>query len=352
MTLLKFDGFEGYNKEDINVFWSSSSGIGAGATIDQSGRRGGYCVNSPNWVNNSGIYLRWENPNPYNNQILAAGCAFKHNGTSNSPNIMGFQEIASGYSPIYLFFDRDTDRISFRRMAGNTPTTMFISEVIERNTWYYLEIQGKIGATDGWMKFRINEQVVSEFYDIDTLPYQGSSNNQYNRVYFETSIYGRFWFDDIYILDSLGTKNNDFLGDIRVDSIRPNGAGNYSQLTPSAGNNYECVDEDPFDDTDYVEGANAGEIDSYAYGSVPTELDDAAIFGIQLRNQAIRTAESDNIKIKGLLRTGSTDYKETTGQSLSDIVKSNVVIWEDDPSDSNIWTQAKINACEFGMEVA
>jgi len=106
------------------------------------------------------------------------------------------------------------------------------------------------------------------------------------------------------------------------------------------------------DDSDYVEGANAGEIDSYAYGSVPTDLDDASIFGIQLRNQAVRTAESDNIKMKGFLRTGSTDYKETTGQSLSTICKSKSIIWEDDPSDSGDWTQAKINACEFGMEVA
>ena len=153
-------------------------------------------------------------------------------------------------------------------------------------------------------------------------------------------------------MDGSGTTNNDFLGDIRVDAIHPNGAGNYTQLTPSAGSNYECVDETNMDDSDYVEGANAGDKDSYTYGSVPTDLDDAAIFGIQLRNQAVRTAESDNIKMKGFLRTGSTDYEETTAQSLDDVVKSKRIVWEDDPSDSNVWTQAKINACEFGMEVA
>ena len=352
MTLLFCDGFEGYGKEDAGTFWSSGSSIGSGATIDQSGRRGGYCINSPDWVNNSKIDLIWSNPNPYNDQILTIGFAFKHNNTGNPANIVETHEIASDYKPFYLSLDADTERIYFNRMAGNTGSTMFITDVIERNSWYYFEIQGKIGATDGFVKLRINEQLVYEAYNIDTLPYQGSGNNQFSKVTFTTSIYGRFYYDDIYILDGSGTTNNDFLGDIRVDAIHPNGAGNYTQLTPSVGSNYECVDETNMDDSDYVEGANAGDKDSYTYENVPTDIDDAAIFGVQLRNQAVRTAESDNIKIKGLLRTGSTDYKETTGQSLGESFLSKRMIWEDDPSDSNIWTQAKINACEFGMEVA
>ena len=351
MTLLKFDGFEGYGKEDVDSFWDSSSSIGTGATIDQSGRRGGYCVNSPNWVNNSAITLTWSNPNPYNDQILTIGFAFKHNDTGNPATIAATHEIASNYKPFYLSLDHNNERIYFNRMPGNTGYNMFITEPIERNTWYYFEIQGKIGASDGFVKFRINEQLVYEEYNIDTLPYQGSGNNQFSKVVFDTSIYGRFYYDDIYILDSLGSKNNDFLGDIRVDSIHPNGAGNYTQLTPSAGNNYECVDETNMDSSDYVEGANAGDKDSYTYANVPTDLDDAGIFGIQLRNQAIRTAEADNIKLKGFLRTGLTDYEETTAQSLADTIKSKSVIWEDDPSDSNAWTKAKINACEFGVEV-
>ncbi len=157
--------------------------------------------------------------------------------------------------------------------------------------------------------------------------------------------------DDIYLADNQGSDINDFLGDIRIDAIHPNGAGNHTDLTPSAGSNYQCVDEDELDDSDYVEGINATDKDSYSYESVPTDLDDSGIIGLQIKNNCKRTAAATNIKIDPFIRTGSTDYSQTV-QDLPDaigIVSGDIIL--DDPSDSNPWTQAKINACEFGMEV-
>jgi hypothetical protein len=150
---------------------------------------------------------------------------------------------------------------------------------------------------------------------------------------------------------SNGSYNNDFLGDIRIDIINPNGAGNYTDLTPSSGDNYACVDEDIIDESDYVEGINVGDIDSYTYEDVPTDLDDSAIYAVDIRNVAQRTAASDNIKIDGLIRTGSTDYNASVDLSLSDSWSNKNFIFEKDPSDSGDWTQAKINACEFGVEI-
>jgi len=44
------------------------------------------------------------------------------------------------------------------------------------------------------------------------------------------------WLDDVYICDTSGTTNNDFLGDIRVDTLYPNADGAFSAWTPSAVN--------------------------------------------------------------------------------------------------------------------
>ena len=349
MTLLHMDGFEGYGKEDVLSFWDTGSYIDVTSLIDQSGRRGGYCVNTGERNNSSQWQLIWANPNPFDNQIIAVGCAFKFPTTNSNENtlisINGFGD------PIAWVTLDSSERLLIKRKPSSTASIRYTSEILTPYTWYYLELKTRLSTTEGFIQCKLNEQILFEEYNVDTYSYV-AYGSQISSVHFKNGTYCQMWMDDIYILDTTGSKNNDFLGDIRVDSIHPNGAGNYTDLTPSAGNNYECVDETNMDDTDYVEGANAGEIDSYTYGSVPTDIDDAAIFGIQLRNQAIRTAESDNIKMKGLLRTGSTDYKESTAQSLADIVKSKVVIWEDDPSDSNSWTQAKINACEFGVEVA
>jgi hypothetical protein len=204
---------------------------------------------------------------------------------------------------------------------------------------------------------RIDEQLVYD-YSGDTCtttnvfpPYditycQFAFDTDYQEPLFSTEV------DDIYIADTSGSENNDFLGDIRIDAIHPNGAGNHTDLTPSTGNNYECVDEIAIDEADYVEGVNATDKDSYTYGSVPTDLDDAGIIGLQIRNFGKRTAAATNIKIDPFIRTGSTDYSQAV-QDLPDSfgeVRGDIVL--DDPSDSGDWTQAKINACEFGMEVA
>jgi hypothetical protein len=139
---------------------------------------------------------------------------------------------------------------------------------------------------------------------------------------------------------------------VRVDAINPNGAGNHTDLTPSTGSNYECVNEAIIDESDYVEGANAGDKDSYSYPNVPTDLDDTGIYAVEINTISQRTAASDNIKIDGFIRTGSTDYNASDDLSLADSWSKKSFIFERDPSDSNVWTQAKINACEFGVEVA
>jgi hypothetical protein len=226
---------------------------------------------------------------------------------------------------------------------------VFTSNPIENNTWYYLELKVNCKNSNGKMIARLNEQ---ELFDYTGDTGSQSSPGYVNGFKFNTTAYNAFRLDDIYVCNGQGSVNNDFLGDVRIDAIHPNGAGNYAQLTPSAGNNYECIDEDPYDESDYVEGANVGEKDSYSYGNVPTDIDDMAIYGIFLNNQVKRTANADNIKMKGFLRTGSIDYTEASGQSLSDTFKKQKTIWEEDPSDSGDWTQAKINACEFGMEVS
>ena len=224
---------------------------------------------------------------------------------------------------------------------------------LELGRWYYMEIKYKIHASTGVAQFRLDEELLMDFTG-DTY-YTGSTNISWCQFRFpDDYAVGSQWtqIDDLYLADTEGSENNDFLGDVRIDTIHPDGAGNYTQLTPSAGANYECVDEAGYSSSDYVEGITPGNKDSYTYGSVPTDLDDTGIIGLQIRQNCKRTAGTDNIKIDPFIRTGSTDYSQTV-QSLSDSFsekQGDIII--DDPSDSNPWTQAKINACEFGMEVA
>jgi hypothetical protein len=349
MALLFCDGFEGYTKTDCGKFWGYTAST-SGSTIDATGRRGGGAFRAYSGNSLTNFELRWFNPSTFDSQILIVGLAFQINYAGNDISMIQFGDTGGGAYAGGLTF-LTSNRLKLWRKAVLLDEIEYISDPLDLNTWYYVEMKFKIHGTEGLGELRLNEQSLYSFSDKDTRP-NLAIDNQIGIVTIRGNSYVNLHYDDIYILDTTGSNNNDFLGDVRIDMINPNGAGNYSQLTPSAGSNYECVDESAFDDSDYVEGANAAEKDSYSYENVPTDLDDASIFGIQLNNVSQKTAEADNIKMKGFLRTGSTDYEETTAQSLNDSYKNKQMIWEDDPSDSNPWTQAKINACEFGVEVS
>jgi hypothetical protein len=358
MTLLKFDGFEGYTNPD--------DAVGTGSILSSIGNRDVWSFQTGR---NGGKSLRYKANNVYDGQMMlnlpiisedyegTLGFAIKSN--HHIENMSGASKAlvkfgCDGFSH-FRILQYPNGSWEFGALKGNDLIDPEIFN-ISADRWYYVEIKYRCHETLGVAQMRIDEQLVYDFSG-DTL-WQTNSNPPYSIKYNYITLSGNYQeseysmeLDDIYISDNQGSENNDFLGDIRIDTIHPDGAGNYAQMTPSVGNNYECVDEAEVDESDYVEGANAGEKDSYAYPDVPTDLDDTAIIGLQIRNFSKRTAEATNIKIDNLIRTGSTDYSQVAvdlpdafGETRGDIVL-------DDPSDSNPWTQAKINACEFGMEV-
>lgn len=352
MSLLFFDGFEGYNIADLGKFWNygyyASSG---GVTIDSTGRNGGKNIKSFSHNSLANFVLQWNNPSQFDSQILIVGLAFQFNYIGNDISLIYFQDPSGQQMSGKLEITENGRNLVLRNQPSTQENVLYTSDFsLNFDTWYYVELKWKCHASEGLGELRLNEQTLFSFSNTDTRPSLGIAN-QIAMVQIRGGSYIDMHYDDIYILDTTGSKNNDFLGDVRIDAVNPNGAGNYSQMTPSAGSNYQCVDETAFDDSDYVQDASDGNKDSYSYADVPTDLDDLAIFGVQLNNVSQRTAGTDNRKLKGFLRTGSTDYEETTAQSLSDSFFRQQTIWEDDPSDSNDWTKAKINACEFGVEV-
>jgi len=356
MTLLKFDGFEGYSDPDDMV--------GSGSIVSSIGTRDVWSLQTGR---NGGKSLRYKANNVYKGEcslnfptidedyigIIGFAVRFNHHFES----ALAFFKF--GYDSNYSFFRINNDSNGNLTFGIYTNNAFKNPETYQLNAdqWYYIEVKFRCHSSAGIGQLRIDEQLLYSWtgdntdsplvnppYDLDYCGF--TFGEDYQEPLYSTEI------DDIYIADNQGTENNDFLGDIRIDAIHPSGAGNYTQLTPSTGSNYQCVDEVAIDESDYVEGANAGDKDSYSYQSVPTDLDDTGIIGLQIRNFSQRTATADNIKLDPFIRTGSTDYSQTA-QDLPDSfgeVRGDIVL--DDPSDSNSWTQAKINACEFGMEVA
>lgn len=226
---------------------------------------------------------------------------------------------------------------------------------LNTGTWYYIEWKATIADSIGSNTciVRVNGEnwiTVDSGQDLKV-----SANASANLIHFldnqNTSITGAY-YDDIYVLDGTGSApHNDFLGDCRVEVIRPSGNGNYSQWLGSdadSTDNYQHVDDTNSDgDSTYVEESVVDDKDSYAFGDLTSTPD--TIFGIQFNVRARKT-DAGSISIAPLARVASTDYFGT-GWALSDSFVDQTEIMEDNPNTAAAWTASGINNAEFGFKV-
>ena len=70
-------------------------------------------------------------------------------------------------------------------------------------------------------------------------------------------------YDDWAINDSTGSYQTSFPGAGHVIHLNPSAAGDSTQWSPSTGSNWDCLDEVPLSDTDYVQQTTIDYVDLY-----------------------------------------------------------------------------------------
>lgn len=230
---------------------------------------------------------------------------------------------------------------------GTGPFTSSAASILSINTWYYIEIRIKASNTVGECEIKVDGETILNISGEDTL-YSGSTENWSSlKIRGDNGGFGfYFLFDDLYILDLSGSKNNDFLGDCRVDTFHPNASGEATVLTPAGGSeNFECVSGELYSTASHVQG-NTG-IDTYAF---PPCGISGEIFGIQPVYGSGRTEPITSMKSTNIVRVASTNYSgEEHTETDSPSFKTD--IFEIDPSDDGDWTATKIDASEFGVKL-
>ncbi|MFH1737738.1 MAG: hypothetical protein ABIH23_01935 [bacterium] len=179
---------------------------------------------------------------------------------------------------------------------------------------------------------------------------QATANAYANTIYFwsDGGTISGIYIDDYVLFDGTGAANNDFGGDLKVFHKLPSGTGNYAQWTPSAGANYENVDETPpDDDTTYNSSSTSGQKDSFQFsaasltGSVP---------GVMCLYRA-RKDDAGSRTLRRLIRVGSSDYYGATLPGITDTYSYLEEILEQDPSTSATWTTSGVDAAEYGYDL-
>ncbi len=217
---------------------------------------------------------------------------------------------------------------------------------LKTNSWYYIEIKATIDNT-GSYEVRVGGQtVLSGSADTSTF-----GNEEANNFEFWQAQGGGGSMDDIYICDGSGTDNNDFLGDIQVAGLLPNGVGAFTDFgVTGAASNYLAVDEQaPDGDTSYVSTSTAGDKDTYLFSDLSTSLSISTVYGVQV-NSKVRKDDVGSRTIRNIARQGTSETVGPTEFMSNDYVyHSNVV--EKDPNTTSDWTEAGVNSAQFGVEL-
>lgn len=247
-------------------------------------------------------------------------------------------------------------KINVRR--GNTGSGTVIAtstNAIAFGAYHYFEVAITIHNSAGTIDVRWDEQNVAGLSGLTSQNTRNGTNNYANKVNLwgapsNAALGGSATIvdvDDLVIYDDTGSYNNAFLGDCRVQCIVPTGAGATTNFTPSAGSNYQNVDEaTPNDETDYNSSSTANDIDLFTMGDItPTS---GAIKAVMVWMYA-RKDDGGVRQLAGAVRSGGTNAFATT-VTIGSSYGYYQGLHEVDPA-AAAWTITTVNAIEAGYKL-
>lgn len=265
---------------------------------------------------------------------IILGCGVMPWGTTSTMTIvthgMARLKVSTGGNLALYRSDNDTQ-------VAITPGVVWAAG----NIWRFVEL--KYIVATGVCEVRVDGVVVLSgtvptATSITSIVFPNQSNGTYINI------------DDIYVLDTTGTTNNAYLGDVRVQTLFPSADGTNLAMTPDSGTtHYSRVNEATPDTTSYVSSSSAGVKDSYRYQQLAANT--AGVYGVAVTSYASKDAPVA-AGVATLVRLGSTDYINAQPQALSASWAIGTDLYQVRPSDSAPWTPTDVNSAEFGIQTS
>lgn len=276
------------------------------------------------------------------------GFAWKNRSTGDPGRVFTFFDLADQAGTLYgsLQYNADGSLEAFA-VAGSTVSAGITPPgLIHYDVWYFIELGITLGAS-GTAVFTLRVNNVQQFSTTTNTTNVGLIR----RVHFKCTSFAGFssyYIDDFYALDATGpAPGNSFLGDCRVEYLRPRAAGSQQQWPFVVGtSHWAAVDDNasPDDDTTYVEANAPGLTDTNRYQ--PTGLPAGPIFGAQLSLYARKTEIGP--------RTIAPVVNGVSGPSYGPSFESYQYYstpYATNPATGLPWTIAEINAVQAGVTV-
>jgi len=342
--LLFCDSFDHYHTSTLGQkYLSVSTGGDSVATIVSGGREGGNCLQLP-----GGGYVSQACQNPAQ---LIVGFALNPSAFGGSA-IVSFYDMATLQGQLRLtvaggleYYDGDNNLLASSANA-----------IVDLNSFSYIEVNVLFSTTaTGTVSAQVNgESAFSVTAKVTSL----SGNNQANIVQIVNggTYNPNYLYDDLYICDATGTINNNFLGDVAVMCLFPNGDGQYnefSQVGGTSGDNWTSVDDNPATldpcpdgDTTYVYSSTTGNQDFYAIQPVGSPQ---AIVAVQIVASARKDDSFSRVLALGF-GNGTTSVFDA-GFSLGSNYVMYTQPYDEDPITSAAWDISHLDNGQIGIQI-
>jgi hypothetical protein len=374
MALLFCDGFDTYASvaEMIKRGWQS---LTAGSTLDSQtklspglGAYGGQCVSFGSTTSNSGmIYpglFSWSDPT-----VLNVAMAFKQNGVplaysngysySQQGSIMCVGNQAVGSFTMFTITKSGTLAFSPSGYAAYTDAAHQGWINVADGVWHWIEISIKLtyGST-GWVKVYVDGILDMDLENLTTAgntswpPTSAVGFGVMNNQGQGGGVACQAFYDDFIVWDNTGTDFNTFpIGQKRIYTGTPTGAGNSAQFTPSSGTNDSIAAQSwtaAAAGTQNLTATAAAEIDLYATnilnGATPSEIDAVALSVYANNPGAGMRSLIPIVQSKGVVQAAAT-------KQLTSTLKAYQAPFFRDSSGLAL-TAATLNAMQIGAESA
>jgi hypothetical protein len=344
VSLIWADGFEESSQ------WSRKYTVGGGVlpTTTTSRTNSGNCMLLTGSTTQS-EFKKFFNSGDAHATFILGWAAYATNTwptTSADPMLALFGD--SGATQHIDLSEGSSGEIEVRRGASVLGETVGAS--LTSGVWAYWEVKVTLDDSAGVVIIKKNGTTILSLSSQDTK--NGGTNTTFDAFKMTTrsSSGSDMYVDDLYVCTGAGSVYNDFLGDVRIETLRPSGNGNSSQFVGSdadSTDNYLHVDDTAYTNTDFVGSSTTTNKDTYAYGDLVRTT--GQVKGVMVQG-VMAKSDSGSKSARLVARTASTDYTgDTESLSTSDIVYAHV--WEQNPNTTSDWTISEVNGAEFGVEV-
>jgi hypothetical protein len=344
MALLHMDSFEHYGLDEAELvrgIYAEASGASLFFGLDDTRSRTGdvslrfsrgatlrYVLPASVSTAGAGCVLWFDSLPPVNN--LAQIFSFRDSGNQEQ---VGIRVMTTGAI------------VAWRGDEFVTPLGSS-SPVITTGAWQHIEARVKAHDTAGEVEVRVNGVTVLSLTGIDTnsgsaVAQEIAQVAQLCAVAISTT---EWWTDDLYVWNTLGPNNNDFIGDRRVLTSFPDQDTVIADWGLSAGvNGFALVDDNPADDDAthlfspvYVA---PGDQSAFEFEDLPEEV--AAIAAVMVVNRGLKTDAGPCTTQVSMI--ADTSEALGTSQALTSVYTDRTNVFETNPDTGAPWTRAEAN---------